>query len=315
MFRRSAAMSSNHEADDHANVCESNRVSEDGEANSEEIAMDFYMLSGQRHCIKASLNASLRAFRLAVEASFGVPPREQVIFAEPGGEPNPTVVFPLQGGEYATLQQVGVEAGMSFQLLRQDPRTTSEKNCELVEALHERRMQDALDIIRSSGFPIDPNGMHRWSCPRPGFLSGGRDFHDVKETMQPALTVALKARRQWDSAGKVCGDGACEDEVALAVEELIRARADVNISSTDIHTCGSWPDTSSIKSPLFTAIETGNVSCVRLLLNAGADSQLGNTEQQFRPKGSSCSDAARKLNASDAVKQEICMLLSEHAAR
>jgi len=208
------------------------------------------------------------------------------------------------------LSAAGLDQGTCLQLIRQDPRTTSEKNCALVDALYERRMQDALDIMRTNGFPINPNSVRRWNCPKQCFLNGGRDFHDIMETFDPALSLAIKAQKQWDSKGNICGEGVGDEEVVPVVKELLYLRADANATNVDVHTCGSWPCTRTTKSPLLLAIETGSVASVQLLLEARADANIGKVNHQFRDEVMTCEESAQRMSNLDMLE-----LLRTHAAK
>lgn len=269
------------------------------------LELDVNMLSGRSHHISLSESAFLYELRYMVQSLFAVPLKEQSIYVD---AIDPSQCFPVQGGDRSTLKQVGIESGMSLMLLRQDPRTTSEKNCALLDALQEGRVQDALDVMSSSGFPIDPNCVHRWQDPGPGFLSNGRDFHDVRESADPALSLAIKMRKTWNSQGKPMSDRISEADIVPVVEELLQLKADANAMTSDILTCGSWGSECLAKSPAFLAVETCSPTLLRILLEAGADQEIGTSGTRCE-KRVTCEDAAQKLDASKSVKHEILTTL------
>jgi hypothetical protein len=279
---------------------------EQGKACEPTLELDVKMLSGRSHHISLSEDAFLYELRCMVQSLFAVPLNEQSLYVD---AIDPSQCFPVQGGDRSTLKQVGIESGMSLRLLRQDPRTASEKNCVLLDALQEGRVQDALDVMGSSGFPIDPNCVRRWQDPGPGFLSNGRDFHDVRESADPALSLAIKMRKTWNRQGEPMCDRINEADIVLVVEELLHLKADPNSTTSDILTCGSWGSDCLAKSPAFLAVETCSPTLLQILLEAGADPEIGTSGTRGGWNRVTCEDAAQKLDASENMKREILTTL------
>jgi len=255
----------------------SDHVCSEGDVFEVEVAQ----LNGSSTRIKLNWECTLQCLRDAVGIAFDVPLSEQRLLAQmDGAAPN---TFELTGSGFQSLLQLGVSDRMPITLLRQDPRTTSEKNCTLHSALLEHRMSDALEVIQSFGFPVDPNSVHHWRCSKAPCTSCGRDCLDIKERSEPCLALAVRARKRWNDKGEISGAGASEESVIPVVQELLKLRADVNGVAEEVHTQGSWirgeaPDT---KSALLLACQTGSPDLVQVLLEARADVDFVGGENRF----------------------------------
>merc|ERR1712072_966050 len=106
-------------------------------------------------------------------------------------------------------------------------------------------------------------------------------------------------------------------DIVPVIEELLHLKADVNSTTSDILTCGSWGSECLAKSPVFLAVETCGPTLLRILLEAGADQEIGTSDTRSRfkcgtrgdGKRGTCEDAAQKLDASENVKHEILTTL------
>jgi len=269
------------------------RPSESVTAPAQLMEIEVRSLSRVTHSIKLDVGGSLIDLRSAVEKAFGVPLQEQMIHFD---AVNPGEAFRLCGPDSQALAVAGVVPGVSLFLVRQDPRTTSEKNCILLDALKERRLQDALEIMRSAGFPVDPNCVDRLRSEQDDGLS------------DTALSLAVRARKQWDAGGQIVGEGAPEEAVRPVIEKLLEMGADIDGASLEIESCGSWPAIQFMLSPLHLAIKTGSPSLVQLLLDAGANPDMGSSHFQFaNQEWMPCDRAASSLN--DDMKKNCLALL------
>lgn len=230
--------------------------------------IEVSQLSGSSRRITLNWECSLQCLRSAVQSAFEVPLLEQRLLI-PSGDGATELI----GSDMQSLLQLGIDENMVVSLLRQDSRTSSEKNCALLDALVEHRMNDALELIKSFGFPIDPNCIYHFRCSKTSCMTLGRECLDVRERTEQCLALAIRARKAWNNAGETCGEGVSEELVMPVVQELLKLKADVNGVAEEIHSQGSWicsadPDT---KTPLFLACQTGSPDLVQVLLEARAD--------------------------------------------
>lgn len=268
-------------------------------------------LSGRSAHLALPLESSFQDLRLALQATLDVPVAEQVLRID---AVNPAEAYEVRGSENQLLANMDLPSGTALVLIRQDPRTTSEKNCALLDALAERRFDTAAEVLNSSGFPVDPNCVYKWTSNLRGWLCGGPDarknFGDVRESTTSALSLAIRARKTWDTQGRISGDGLEESAVLPIIRSLLDLGADVHGASVEVHTCGSWPAETESKTPLYLAVETGSVEIASLLLNAGADPASGKVARQFKDKPESCMAALHKSGGlTCALEQELTDLL------
>jgi hypothetical protein len=279
------------------------------------MEVEVRSLGGETCLIKLDMNGSLLDLRTALKHAFGVPLQEQMIHFD---AVNPGEAFRLCGPDSQTLAAADVVPGVALFLVRQDPRTTSEKNCILLEALKERRLQDALDIMCSSGFPVEPNCVHNCRSQQGHELTvthfiGGHSVRkrvpsDVRDQSETALSLAVRARKQWNAKGEIVGEGASEDEVIPVIQKLLALGADVDAVSLEFESCGSWPDFQPMISPLYLAVQTGSPTLIQLLLDAGANPDMGRSHYQFASDAwIPCDRAASSLG--DAMKKTCLALL------
>jgi len=78
---------------------------------------------------------------------------------------------------------------------------------------------------------------------------------------------------------KACGEGAPEQLVMEIVQLLLNLGASVNASGceTILLNFGSYPAYHHSRTPLYIAVEAGSAKAVQLLLDAGADPNVGYT--------------------------------------
>ena len=77
---------------------------------------------------------------------------------------------------------------------------TAEKNVTMLDHIVSGRMQEALEVLESPGFPVDPNCCHHWRTTKSGWHCGGmhttprgmRHFGEVKEKTESALVLAVR---------------------------------------------------------------------------------------------------------------------------
>merc|ERR1711939_740746 len=130
-------------------------------------------------------------------------------------------------------------------------------NCALLDALAELRFGDAVELLKSSGFPVNPNCEYKWKDSKTCFPCGShspgpneRDFGDVRESTMSALCLAIRARKTWAANGRVSGEGLQESEVLPVIELLLTLGADVDGDCVEVHTHGSWGAETCSKKPL-----------------------------------------------------------------
>jgi hypothetical protein len=215
------------------------------------------------------------------------------------------------------LAAAEVVPGAALFVVRQDPRTTSEKNCILLDALKERRLQDAMDVMCSGGFPVEPNCVDHWRTkqddePRVTVFRGGHSIpkepSDGPDKNETALSLAVRARKKWNAKGEIVGEGASEVDVMPVIQKLLELGANVEGVSLEVETCGSWPSFQLMISPLYLAVQTGSPSLIQLLLDAGAHPDMGQSQYQFASNAwVPCDRAASSLD--DTMKITCLALL------
>jgi hypothetical protein len=131
----------------------------------------------------------------------------------------------------------------------------------------------------------------------------------VRESADPALSLAIKMRKTWNRQGEPMCDRINEADIVLVVEELLHLKADPNSTTSDILTCGSWGSDCLAKSPAFLAVETCSPTLLQILLEAGADPEIGTSGTRGGWNRVTCEDAAQKLDASENMKREILTTL------
>jgi len=238
-------------------------------------------ISGASNRITLNWECWLQCLRSAVQSAFEVPLVEQRLLIPSGDD-----TTELIGSDMQSLLQLGIDENMVITLLRQDSRTTSDKNCALLDALVEHRLDDALEVVNSFGFPVDPNCVYHWRCGKGSCMGLGRACLDVKERNEQCLGLAIRARNVvWDGVGignQISREGASEELVIPVVQELLKLKADVNGVAEEVHSQGSWGgEGTDTKTPLFLACETGSPGLVQILLEARADVQFESATHAF----------------------------------
>mmetsp|Transcript_95070 Transcript_95070/g.174110 ORF Transcript_95070/g.174110 Transcript_95070/m.174110 type:complete len:298 (+) Transcript_95070:60-953(+) len=251
---------------------------------SAQVHVDFHVkirmaVSGQTACFTLPSGSSLLDLRLAVKDALDVPVSEQILRLDAS---NPAEAYEIRGSSEQLLAKLDLPAEVALISVRQDPRTTSEKNCALLDALREKRFADAVEVLSSSGFPVDPNRIYKWKSDLRSFLNGGRDFGDVKDSSMSALCLAVRARKTWGPRGQIAGEGLPESEVYPVIESLLSLGANVEGICHEVFTQGSWTDIVENKTPLFLAMQTDSPEIARLLLKEGADPSKGSVTDRFR---------------------------------
>ena len=73
---------------------------------------------------------------------------------------------------------------------------TAEKNCTMLEHLVGGRVQRALQVLQSPGFPVDPNCVHHWRCTKTPFASQTHtNPSQAKSPPQALASLAISAQR------------------------------------------------------------------------------------------------------------------------
>mmetsp|Transcript_153505 Transcript_153505/g.272236 ORF Transcript_153505/g.272236 Transcript_153505/m.272236 type:complete len:424 (+) Transcript_153505:147-1418(+) len=280
-------------------------------------------LTGDAQDLEICSSSTLRDLQVLLHKSFNIPPFEQVLLHEDGN----TV---LGDHRFDDTRPIGsmpnLSSGITLMIARKvDTRPQAEKNCAFMEALREGKLDEAMNVLDSSGVPVDPNCFGSFRHEGRGFLAGGpgaRDFGDIRSAKTPALCMAVMARCRWSPAGEVIGELANESvksidaSVVRVVERLLAMGASLDISEDEVLTCGSWPEQTVNKTALYLAVQTRSCALVRLLLDAGADPTKGKRECQFHPgKCMPCQSALLKGYKrqadkwDDAVTEELRSLL------
>lgn len=213
---------------------------------------------------------TLGDLRKAIHLQFDIPPFEQNIIYFLAGE---SVV--LEGDDSVLMQEKGLFEVAELTLTRQiDPRFKMEKETAFLEALAACRFGEATEILKSSGFSIDPN------CVRKGSMEKNVAVSDSPCSYRlPALTVAMISGMEHAvesgiriSPDKIQAWMSREKEVCEIVKFLIQNRADVNAVGDEDQDCESAGGvTVHGKTPLCAAVQRGSPALVRMLLDARAD--------------------------------------------
>eukprot|EP00928_Gymnodinium_smaydae_P037528 TRINITY_DN2602_c0_g2_i2.p1 TRINITY_DN2602_c0_g2~~TRINITY_DN2602_c0_g2_i2.p1 ORF type:complete len:421 (-),score=71.92 TRINITY_DN2602_c0_g2_i2:367-1629(-) len=250
----------------------------------------------------------LRDLQTELFKVFNIPPFEQALLSEEGD----TVFGTDRFDNMRPISSVpALCAGVPLMIARSfDTRPQAERNCAFLEALQEGKLDEAMNLLDSSGAPVDPNCSGSFRHDGRSFLEqGGRDFGDIRSARTPALCTAVMARCTWSPAGQVTGELADDESVVRVVERLLALGASVDEMNTEVHTCGSWPAENVSKTALYLAVQTRSVGLVRLLLDAGADPTKGLRKCQFAPAISVPSEAALRRQPDDSLTQELRSLL------
>lgn len=213
---------------------------------------------------------TLGDLRKAVQAQFHILPFEQRLNYFCGGTP---VV--LEGDDSVLMsEKKGLLETKELSLARQvDPRYKMEKETGFLEALHKTNFKEATEILRSTGFAIDPN------CVRKGRpLCNKAVSESPCHYSHPALTIAMMAGLENVVGCLRCNPQAIqtwmdrENEVCEVVKLLIEMEADVNSVGDEQQDCESaGVVTVHEKTPLCAAVQRGSPVLVRMLLDAKAD--------------------------------------------
>jgi len=245
-------------------------------------------LTGDEQHLEICRSGTLRDLQAAVQAAFNIPPFEQILQHEDGDAV-------LGFGRFDDTRPISSVPKLSSDsplmiTRRLDTRPQAEKNCAFTEALRQGKLDEAMEVLDSSGVPVDPNCVGSFAHEGPGCPwnpgpppPGGREFGDIRSATMPALCMAVMARCVWSPKGEVTGDRADDTSVVRVVERLLAMGASVDEFENEVRTCGSWPSTNMNKTALHLAVQTRSSALVRILLYAGADPMKGCYECQFPP--------------------------------
>mmetsp|Transcript_140509 Transcript_140509/g.262041 ORF Transcript_140509/g.262041 Transcript_140509/m.262041 type:complete len:379 (-) Transcript_140509:27-1163(-) len=183
---------------------------------------------------------------------------------------------------------------------------TMEKSTAFLDAMRDRRMHDALTILNMGGAPVDPNCVyrhrlesHECCCPEPF------------ETSQPALCLAVWAICKWDvTNSQVVGRGCGEDAAFEIVQILLDRGANVDGMTGDVDSGGAYPDRLYRRSALWLALQTHSPRIVKVLLDAGANPDIGIVEESFQAHLFPCEDALKLKQLSGRMMKNLVQMQS-----
>ena len=136
----------------------------------------------------------------------------------------------------------------------------------MLELIIAGRPREALEVLRSTGCPVDANCVHHWRDTSEMFgTHSSREPGEKKETTYSALTLAVKF------AGTVKDKAGVREDAVELVKTLLEKGADPNFMNDEVYTGGSWPDTTSHTPALTMARWNGDGEVEALLLEHGAD--------------------------------------------
>lgn len=250
-------------------------------------------LTGEERHLEICRNSTLRDLQLALQNVFNIPPFEQILLQEDGD----IVLGNDRFDDTRPVDSLSVlSSGTPLTIARKlDTRPQAEKNCAFLEALRKGKLDEAMNVLDSSGVAVDPNCVGSFCHEGPGFLSnapGARFFGEIKTAKMPALCMAVMARCTWSPKGEVTGEFADDASVVRLVGRLLAMGASVDDLQNEVRTCGSWPDETVNKSALYLAVQTGSSALVRVLLDAGANPTKGCYTCQFSPGTSAPCESA-----------------------
>lgn len=264
-------------------------------------------LTGDTQRLDISGCETLRDLQAVLCNAFNIPPFEQVLLSEGGDAIFGTCRFDDMR-PISSLPMLCSGAPLTIGR-NMDMRPQAEKNEAFLEALREGKLDEAMNLLDSSGAPVDPNCTGSFDHAGASFLSGGRKFADIRTARTPALCMAVMARCTWDSQGRVIGQLADGASVVRVVERLLAMGASVDELRNEVLTCGSWPDERTSKTALYLAAQTRSPALVRLLLDAGADPTKGFCQCQFAPAASMPCEHALGGKKDDVVAEQLRTLL------
>jgi hypothetical protein len=139
------------------------------------------------------------------------------------------------------------------------------QNIQMLELIIAGRPREALEVLLSTGFPVDANCVHHWRDTSEMFgTHSSREPGEKKETTYSALTLAVKF------AGTVKDKAGVREDAVELVKTLLEKGADPNFEDTEVYSGGSWADTISHPTPLIMAKRHRDDEVEALLLEHGA---------------------------------------------
>jgi hypothetical protein len=139
------------------------------------------------------------------------------------------------------------------------------QNIQMLELIIAGRPREALEVLLSTGFPVDANCVHHWRDTSPMFgTHSNREPGEMSSSAYSALTLAAKF------AGEVKDKAGVREDAVELVKTLLEKGADPNFEDTEVYSGGSWTDTISHPTPLIMAKRHRDDEVEALLLEHGA---------------------------------------------